>query len=66
MIETTSAGGGTQRDEDGGAKAEDVRVTATKAASKHGRLMSSARDGRVLSALMLPFFTVRPPSATGC
>jgi deazaflavin-dependent oxidoreductase (nitroreductase family) len=51
--------------EDGGAKADDVRVTATKEASKHGRLMSSARDGRVLSALMLPFFTVRPPSGYG-
>lgn len=65
MIETTSAGGGTRRDEDGGAKAEDVRAAATKEASKHGRLMSSARDGRVLSALMLPFFMVRPPSGYG-
>lgn len=65
MIETTSGGGGARRDEDGAAKAEDVRVTATKAASTHGRLMSSARDGRVLSALMLPFFTVRPPSGYG-
>jgi deazaflavin-dependent oxidoreductase (nitroreductase family) len=27
--------------------------------------MSSARDGRVLSALMLPFFMVRPPSGYG-
>lgn len=44
---------------------DDVRVAATKAASKHGRLMGSARDGRVLSALMLPFFTVRPPSSYG-
>jgi deazaflavin-dependent oxidoreductase (nitroreductase family) len=64
MSETRSAGG-TRRDEDGGAKAEDVRVAATKEASKHGRLMSSARDGRVLSALMLPFFMVRPPSGYG-
>jgi len=44
---------------------EDVRVAATEEAPKHGRLMSSARDGRVLSALMLPFFTVRPPSGYG-
>lgn len=54
-----------RRDEGGGAKVEDVRAKATKAASKHGRLMSSARDGRVLSALMLPFFMVRPPSGYG-
>lgn len=65
MVETTSAGGGTRRDEDGGAEAEDLHATATKVASRHGRLMSSARDGRVLSALMLPFFTVRPPSGYG-
>lgn len=65
MSETTSAGGGTRRAEDGGAKAEEVRVAATKEASKHGRLMSSSKDGRVLSALMLPFFTVRPPSGYG-
>ncbi|HEX4463573.1 MAG TPA: nitroreductase/quinone reductase family protein [Solirubrobacterales bacterium] len=64
MTEATSAVG-TRRDEDGGAKAEDVRAMATKATSKHGRLMSSARDGRVLSALMLPFFMVRPPSGYG-
>lgn len=51
MTETTS-----------GASAEDVREAATKEASKHGRLLRSASDGRVLSALMLPFFLVRPPS----
>jgi deazaflavin-dependent oxidoreductase (nitroreductase family) len=65
MTETTSAGGDAWRDEDGGAKAEDVRAAAAKEASKHGRLMSSATDGRVLSALMLPFFMVRPPSGYG-
>jgi deazaflavin-dependent oxidoreductase (nitroreductase family) len=62
----SSSMSGPGRDEDGGgAKAEHLRVRATKAASKHGRLMSSARDGRVLSALMLPFFTARPPSGYG-
>jgi deazaflavin-dependent oxidoreductase (nitroreductase family) len=34
-------------------------------AAKHTRLIRSARDGRILSALMLPFFLARPPSGFG-
>jgi deazaflavin-dependent oxidoreductase (nitroreductase family) len=51
--------------QDDRADAADVRDAAAKHASKHTRLIRSARDGRVLSALMLPFFAVRPPSGFG-
>jgi deazaflavin-dependent oxidoreductase (nitroreductase family) len=34
-------------------------------AAKHRGLIRSARDGRILSALMLPFFLVRPPAGFG-
>ncbi len=44
---------------------EGVREAATREASKHGRLIRSARDGRLLSAMMLPFFLVRPPAGYG-
>ena len=43
----------------------DVRGAATKEAAKHTRTIRSARDGRLLSALMLPFFQLRPPSGYG-
>jgi deazaflavin-dependent oxidoreductase (nitroreductase family) len=50
-------------DADGAAtRAARVRAAATKEAPKHKRLLRSARDGRILSALMLPFFMVRPPT----
>jgi deazaflavin-dependent oxidoreductase (nitroreductase family) len=55
----------TRQREDDRTHAAEVRDTAAKHASKHARLMRSARDGRVLSALMLPFFAVRPPSGYG-
>ncbi len=42
-----------------------VREAATREASKHARLIRSARDGRILSATMLPFFMVRPPKGYG-
>ena len=42
-----------------------VRDKATKHASKHARIIRSAKDGRILSAAMLPFFLVRPPSGYG-
>ncbi len=42
-----------------------VREEATKHASKHARIIRSAKDGRILSAAMLPFFLVRPPSGYG-
>ena len=64
MTDATSSRA-TRQDEDDGAHAADVRDAAAKQASKHARLIRSARDGRVLSALMLPFFAVRPPSGYG-
>ncbi len=42
-----------------------VREAGTKEASKHTRLIRSAQDGRMLSALMLPFFLIRPPAGYG-
>lgn len=63
MTEPTSTP--TRQSEDEAAHAAYVRDTASKHASKHARLLRSANDGRVLSALMLPFFLVRPPSGYG-
>jgi deazaflavin-dependent oxidoreductase (nitroreductase family) len=54
-----------RRHEDDRAHLANVRDAAAKHASKHKRLLRSARDGRILSALMLPFFLVRPPSGFG-
>jgi deazaflavin-dependent oxidoreductase (nitroreductase family) len=45
--------------------ATDVRHAAAAEASKHTRTIRSARDGRLLSAFMLPFFMLRPPAAYG-
>jgi deazaflavin-dependent oxidoreductase (nitroreductase family) len=42
-----------------------VREAAAKHASKHTRLIRSAKAGRILSALMLPLFLIRPPSEYG-
>jgi deazaflavin-dependent oxidoreductase (nitroreductase family) len=42
-----------------------VREAATAHAPKHGRLIRSARDGRIVSALTLPLFLVRPPAGFG-
>jgi deazaflavin-dependent oxidoreductase (nitroreductase family) len=47
------------------ARIASVRDAAIEHAPKHKRLIRSARDGRILSALMLPFFLVRPPSVFG-
>jgi deazaflavin-dependent oxidoreductase (nitroreductase family) len=47
------------------ASPEAVREAAAREDSKHARLIRSARDGRILSAMMLPFFTVRPPAGYG-
>jgi deazaflavin-dependent oxidoreductase (nitroreductase family) len=55
----------TREDENDGAPAANVRDLAAKHASKHARLIRSAKDGRILSALMLPFFLVRPPAGYG-
>ncbi|HKB51014.1 MAG TPA: nitroreductase family deazaflavin-dependent oxidoreductase [Solirubrobacterales bacterium] len=64
MAETTSAHA-TRSDAADRADAAAVRDAAAKHASKHTRLIRSARGGRVLSALMLPFFMARPPSGFG-
>ena len=64
MSEAASTPTPTRRQDDG-ASAEGVREAAAKQVSRHARLLRSARDGRVLSALMLPFFAVRPPSGYG-
>lgn len=64
MTEATSASA-TPSGEGDGAHAAYVRDAAANEASKHTRLLRSARDGRVLSALMLPFFAIRPPSGYG-
>src|SRR5437867_11198765 len=64
MTEATSASA-TGHNEDDGAHLANVRDAAAEHASKHTRLMRSARDGRLLSAAMLPFFLIRPPSGFG-
>jgi deazaflavin-dependent oxidoreductase (nitroreductase family) len=55
----------TRRNEDDAVELASVRDAATQHAPKHKRLIRSARDGRLLSGLMLPFFWVRPPSGYG-
>jgi deazaflavin-dependent oxidoreductase (nitroreductase family) len=53
------------RPDDDGTHDADVRDVAATHASSHARLIRSAKDGRLLSALMLPFFAVRTPSGYG-
>jgi deazaflavin-dependent oxidoreductase (nitroreductase family) len=55
----------TRGSEDDAVDLARVREAAAKHAPKHKRLIRSARGGRLLSALMLPFFLVRPPSGFG-
>jgi deazaflavin-dependent oxidoreductase (nitroreductase family) len=59
---TTSA---TRRSEDESTRLANVRDAAAEHAPKHKRIIRSARGGRILSALMLRFFMVRPPSGFG-
>jgi deazaflavin-dependent oxidoreductase (nitroreductase family) len=42
-----------------------VREVAAAEAPKHTRLVRSARDGRIVSALTLPLFLLRPPAEFG-
>jgi deazaflavin-dependent oxidoreductase (nitroreductase family) len=42
-----------------------VRDRAAAEDAKHTRTIRSARDGRLLSSLMLPFFQLRPPRGYG-
>jgi deazaflavin-dependent oxidoreductase (nitroreductase family) len=64
MTEATSTSA-TRHGEDDYTQIANVRDAAAKHASKHKRLIRSARGGRFLSALMLPFFLVWPPSGFG-
>jgi deazaflavin-dependent oxidoreductase (nitroreductase family) len=64
MTDTTSTSA-TQPTEDESARLAYVRDAAAEHAARHTRLIRSARHGRLLSALMLPFFLVRPPSGFG-
>jgi deazaflavin-dependent oxidoreductase (nitroreductase family) len=43
-------------------RAEAIREAAVKEAPKHRRLLRSPRDGRILSAIMLPFLAIRAPA----
>lgn len=63
MTEATGANA-TRPDEADAAHVADVRDAAASHASNHSRnpFVRSATGGRVLSALMLPFFAVRPPA----
>ena len=54
-----------EHSEDQATQPVNVRAAAAEHAPKHKRLIRSARDGRLLSASMLPLFLVRPPSGFG-
>jgi deazaflavin-dependent oxidoreductase (nitroreductase family) len=47
------------------ARAAYVRESAIGEAPKHRRLLRSDRDGRILSAIMLPFFAIWTPPGYG-
>ena len=64
MTEATSTSP-TRRDGDDGSHLADVRDAAAEHASKHRRLIRSARDGRLLSALMLPGVLAWPAAGYG-
>jgi deazaflavin-dependent oxidoreductase (nitroreductase family) len=64
MTEATSPSA-KRRNEDDGAQLTKVRDAAAEHASKHRRLIRSARDGRLLSALMLPGVLAWPASGYG-
>lgn len=42
-----------------------IREAAVREAPQHGRLLRTARDGRILSAIMLPLFTFATPPGHG-
>lgn len=52
------------RDDESG-RARQLRESAAAEAPKHRRLLRTARDGRILSAVMLPGFLLRPPTGFG-
>jgi deazaflavin-dependent oxidoreductase (nitroreductase family) len=61
MTEATSTKA-PSRDDAAATGAAAVRAAAMQEAPKHRRLLRSARDGRILSAIMLPFFAIRSPA----
>ena len=61
MTEATSTKA-TSGDDAAATGAAAVRAAAMEEAPKHRRLLRSARDGRILSAIMLPFFAIRSPA----
>jgi deazaflavin-dependent oxidoreductase (nitroreductase family) len=54
-----------RHDEGEAARAARVRAAALAEAPKHKRLLRTARDGRILSALMLPFVLACPSAGYG-
>jgi deazaflavin-dependent oxidoreductase (nitroreductase family) len=52
----------TSDDEPAATRAAAIREAAIREAPKHRRLLRSPRDGRILSAIMLPFFAIRTPA----
>jgi deazaflavin-dependent oxidoreductase (nitroreductase family) len=63
MAETRSSS--TPGDETAATRAAAIREAAISEAPKHGRLLQSARDGRILSAIMLPVFALSTPPGQG-
>ncbi|KIA60116.1 hypothetical protein [Nocardia vulneris] len=47
------------------ARRHDIRRAATAEAGKHTVLIRTQRSGRILSALMMPWFRLRPPRGYG-
>ena len=64
MTEATSTRATTPAEDDG-THAAFVREAAIREAPKHRRLLRSNRDGRILSAIMLPFFAIWTPRGYG-
>lgn len=64
MAETPSDGS-TSGDNAVSVRAAAIRAAARSEAPKHGRLLESARDGRILSAVMLRVFAVSTPPGHG-
>lgn len=46
-------------------RAQQIREAAEAESPKHSPLLRTARDGRILSAVMLPGFLLRPPTGFG-
>jgi deazaflavin-dependent oxidoreductase (nitroreductase family) len=55
----------TPHDDAAATRAEAIREAAIREAPKHRRLLRSPRDGRLLSAVMLPFLEIWAPEGYG-